>query len=89
MLIIHALHIALNATCVDYIADNSKPDSMLARHEKTSTCVHFTGMYEFLANTQSRICTMICSSRVNITVLASALHECITRVEDRLDYSLV
>ena len=42
----------LNATCVDYIVEyNSKPDSMLTKYKKTTTCMHFTGMYEFLANT--------------------------------------
>ena len=81
---------ALNAICVDYMAEyNSKPDSMFARHENTTTHMHFTGTYEFLANTRSRACTMIRSLQVNTTVLASALYECITRVEDRLDCSLV
>ena len=68
---------ALNATCVDYIVEyNSKPDSMLAKHEKTTTRVHFTGTYEFLTNAQSRARTVIRSSQVNTTILAS------TRVED-------
>ena len=73
----------LNATCVDYIVEyNSKPDSMLATHEKTTKSVHFTGTYEFLANVQSRTRTVIHSSRVNKTLLVSVLHECITCVED-------
>ena len=76
---------ALKATCVDYIAEyNSKPDSMVARHERTTTCVHFTGMYKFLANAQSGVRSMIRSSRVNTTVFASTLHKCITLVEDRI-----
>ena len=76
---------ALKATCVDYIAKyNLKPDSMVARHERTTTRMHFAGTYEFLTNAQSTVRTVIGSSRVNTTVLASALHECITGVEDRI-----
>ena len=75
----------LKAMCVDHIAEyNLKPDLMVARHEKTTTSVHFTGMYEFLANAQSRAHTVIRSLQVNTTVLAGALHECITHVEDRI-----
>ena len=81
---------ALNAMCVDYIMEyNSKPDSMLARHEKTTTHMHFTDTCKFLANAQSRARTMIRSFRVNITVLASTLYKCITCVENRLDGSLM
>ena len=78
----------LKAMCVDYIARyNLKPDSMVARNEKTTTRVHFTGTYEYLMNAQFRAHTVMRSWRVNTTVLASALHECITRVEVRISSS--
>ena len=79
---------ALGKTCVDYIVEyNSKLDSMVVRHEKTTTRVNFQGTYEFLVNAQSRARTVIRSSRVNTSVLASALNECITHVEDGISNS--
>ena len=75
------MHCVCALKAIDYIVEyNSKPDSMMARHERTTTSVHFTGMCEFLANGQSTDRTVIGSLQVNTTVLVSALYKCIIHV---------